>query len=46
MIPTEEKEDQNSQPPLFGSWPKAYWFVVLFFVAEVVLFYFFTKLYS
>ncbi|MBK1880267.1 hypothetical protein [Pelagicoccus mobilis] len=41
---TESKDD--TQPPVFGSWRRVYWFVAIFFVVEVVAFYLITQYYS
>ncbi|MDQ8203029.1 hypothetical protein [Pelagicoccus sp. SDUM812003] len=38
--------DIGANPPVFGTWSRVYWFVAVFFFAEVVLFYFFTRYYS
>jgi hypothetical protein len=38
--------NNDGRPPLFGSWPKAYWIAFGFFVLEVALFYVFTLRFS
>lgn len=42
---TEYPNDDN-RPPLFKSWHAWYLFVVLFLIAQIILFYYLTKLYS
>ena len=41
-----ESADGAEAPPLFKTWPRAYWFVAGFFFVELVLLYAFTRFYS
>lgn len=42
----ETESEEDAKPPVFGSWRRVYWFVAIFFVAEVVAFYLITRYYS
>lgn len=46
MMDTKKDEQEPEPVPVLGSWRRIYWFVALFFVAEVVAFYLFTRHYS
>ena len=41
-----QREPNGDTPPLFGSWPKAYWVTLGIFAFEIVLFYAFTVIFS
>ncbi len=38
--------DRNDKPPLFGKWSAWYALVLLFLIAQIVLFIYFTKYFS
>lgn len=42
----EAENEEDEKPPVFGSWRRIYWFVVVFFVIEVAAFYLITRYYS
>jgi hypothetical protein len=39
-------DDPDDPPPIFGTWPRLYTFVLVFLVVLIALFYAFTRAYS
>jgi hypothetical protein len=46
LTPHEEVDDPDDPPPILGTWPRLYSFVLLFLGALIVLFYAFTRAFS
>jgi hypothetical protein len=45
-MPLDERDDPDDPPPILGTWPRLYSFVLLFLAALIVLFYVFTRAFS
>lgn len=42
----KEINHEDDTPPVFGSWKKIYFFVLLNLAAMIILFYYFTKVFE
>ena len=44
--PREDKPILDEPPPLLGTWPKVYWFVLAYLAVVIFLFWLFTRHYA